>query len=232
MKRFHSYSSIFGRNWLIGVHLFPLLKRWGAEEKGILLDLGCGESPYKSFFPHVKKYLRIDRNKIDDEVITGDLINIPLPDETVDMVLLFQALADLPEPLRCLKEVHRVLRQGGRIMIFESMSYPEHDLPHDYYRIMPPGIEFLTSQCGFQREEIHRLGGLFTRFGQLWNIHIMGKLINSAILSPLGRFGIFLCNGFCYSLDTLFPRPALASDYISLFVKKNTVLSQGNDLAR
>ena len=179
MNRLAKFTSIFGANWVVGRYLLPELKRLGQEQHGVLLDLACGESPFRSCFPKVDKYLRVDRNPLDPEVTPGDMLAIPLASQSVDVVLLFQAITDVPNPLAVLKEVRRVLKPGGQLLVFETMAYPEHDAPYDFYRLMPEGLRTLAADAGLSLSECIRLGGLFTRFASLME-HVLDGRIESA----------------------------------------------------
>jgi SAM-dependent methyltransferase len=217
--RLLSFASVWGANWLTGRALFPVLKQWGRHETGIVLDVGCGESPFRQFFPHLQKYIRVDRVPVDEEVIVADINHLPFGDDSVDTVLLFQVLADSPEPGECLREIARVCKPGGNLIVFESMCFPEHDLPNDYFRLMPAGVEYLAQQSGFNLQKTIRLGGLFSRFALLWNNVIMAKLQKSPLLRWLGATGTLASNVCCYALDRLYPSSALASDYVARFTK-------------
>ena len=216
MNRLSKFNSVFGGNWVVGKSLLPQLSRLGSEQCGELLDLACGESPFRNCFPNVKSYLRVDRNPADAEVVMGDMLSIPLDDNSVDIVLLFQAITDVPNPVDALREVKRVLRPGGQLLIFESMAYPEHDAPYDFYRLMPEGLRQLAGAAGFTIQEFNYLGGLFTRFASLWNIFVMGGLKRSLLLRPLGHLGVASANLLFYTLDRLMPHPHLASDYFAV----------------
>lgn len=216
MGRLVKFTSLFGENWVTGRYILPELERIGNQQQGTVLDLACGESPFRRWFPNAKAYLRVDRSSADPEVMLGDMRSIPLEDSSVDMVLLFQAVTDVPNPIDVLKESKRVLRQGGQILIFESMAYPEHDAPYDFFRIMPDGLRSLASEAGLEVKECIRLGGLFTRFASLWNSCVMGGLKQYLIFRPVASLGIAVGNLLCYGLDRLAPHPNLASDYLAL----------------
>ena len=70
---------------------------------------------------------RQNTNSGDVYLLAGDVNNIPLAAESVDIVFLCEVLEHLNAPERALKEAHRVLRKGGYILI---------DVPwlHEIYR--------------------------------------------------------------------------------------------------
>lgn len=222
MKRLRKFTSVFGENWVVGRYLLPALGRIGRGQNGVILDLGCGESPFRRYFPDARQYLRIDRSPPDDEVIHGDMTCVPLPDGSVDVVLLSQALTDVPDPSAVLKEVRRLLRHGGTVLVFESMCYPEHDAPDDYFRLMPEGLRVMASMAGLQTRECIRLGGLFTRFASLWNTFLMGGLMRYRTLAPVASLGVAAANIACFALDRAAPHPRLASDYLAVLTLADT----------
>ncbi len=215
-SRFRKFKSVFGENWHVGRYLLPRLQAIGADTNGVVLDLACGESPFKGFFPKARGYLRIDRFPSDPEVLHGDMRAIPLPGNSVDFVILSQALSDVPVPIDVLKELARILMPGGQVLVFESMAYPEHDMPYDYYRLMPAGLSYLAEHAGFDTQELTYLGGIFTRFSELWANHIMGALKQFPMLRPAAAIGIAAGNIICYCLDRAVSRPRLASDYLAI----------------
>jgi SAM-dependent methyltransferase len=215
-SRIYRFTSIFGEAWLVGHYLLPKLRALGGERYEVVLDLACGESPFRELFSDVGQYLRVDRSSMDPEVIDGDMRAIPIVDSSVDLVILSQALSDVPVPAMVLNELARVLVGGGRVIVFESMSYPEHDMPCDYYRLMPSGLNWLATEAGFKVEECTYLGGLFTRFASLWADFVMGKLKQHWLTRPFAAPGIAAGNIICFVLDRLMTRRNLASDYLAV----------------
>ena len=52
--------------------------------------------------------------------VQGDSMALPFADESFDFVVLHLIVAVVPEPQRCLSESARVLRPGGRILLFDK----------------------------------------------------------------------------------------------------------------
>ena len=88
---------------------------------------------------------------VDARVMDGHALDFP--DESFDAVILHLIIAVIPDPVRCLHEVARVLRPGGRAVIFDKFV-PDDTNPPLLFRLMNP----LTSLFG--TEITRRLGML------------------------------------------------------------------------
>jgi ubiquinone/menaquinone biosynthesis C-methylase UbiE/DNA-binding transcriptional ArsR family regulator len=55
----------------------------------------------------------------------GELERLPIPDETVDVALLSQALHHAEDPVRALAEARRILRRGGRVLVLDLREHGE-----------------------------------------------------------------------------------------------------------
>lgn len=91
--------------------------------------------------------LQIGRKKIDTrpfkEKVTlqrADAMALPFPDASFDAATFSFGIRNVPDPLASLKEIHRVLRPGGRCLVLE-FSLPRQPLKsfHLFYlrRILP-----------------------------------------------------------------------------------------------
>lgn len=210
------YTSVFGEAWVMGRHLWPRLRGIGAGQYDVVLDLACGTSPFKGLFLNAEEYIRIDRLPTDNDVIAADMRSIPLADSSVNLVILSQALSDVPIPLDVLEELARVLIDGGHAVVIESMCYPEHDMPYDYYRLMPAGLAWMAEKAGFEVEECIYLGGFFTRVASLWADYAMGMIGKHKGLRWLAALGVAVGNVTCAACDRLVMRRSLASDYFMI----------------
>ena len=55
----------------------------------------------------------------------GDLERLPIPDASVDVALLSQALHHAGDPVRALSEARRILRPGGRVLVLDLREHSE-----------------------------------------------------------------------------------------------------------
>jgi phosphatidylethanolamine/phosphatidyl-N-methylethanolamine N-methyltransferase len=80
---------------------------------------------------------------VEARVMDGQALEFP--DATFEVVLLHLILAVIPNPVRCLQEVARVLRPGGRAVIFDKFVSDEAK-PAVFLRLLQPAISFLGSE--------------------------------------------------------------------------------------
>jgi SAM-dependent methyltransferase len=72
-----------------------------------------------------------------------DIHALTFEDNSVGTVIALETLEHVADPLRAMKEVHRVLQPGGLAAISSLMFFPIHAHPWDYWRFTPEGFELL-----------------------------------------------------------------------------------------
>ncbi len=127
--------------------------------RGRIVDLGCGRGQYRRFLDGAH-YVGLDRHPGEAVSVRGDVLELPLRDGTVDCVLLTEVLEHTTDPLRSLREAHRVLRLNGFVYVTVPMSWCLHIEPNDYFRFTPYGVRHLASEAGFDVVRVGRIGGL------------------------------------------------------------------------
>ena len=102
---------------------------------GELIDVGCGEQPYRAYFAHASRIVACDfddnRGKVD---FTCPAHAIPVAAESFDPILCTEVLKHVPDPLAVWREFHRILRPGGNVLLTVPMYWPSHEEPYDFYR--------------------------------------------------------------------------------------------------
>ena|GEM_PF-1414875 len=72
-----------------------------------------------------------------------DVHHLSFADGSVGTVISLETLEHVADPLRAVREMHRVLRPGGLLAISSLMFFPIHAHPWDYWRFTPEGFELL-----------------------------------------------------------------------------------------
>lgn len=162
------------RAYLVTVMLENSLQSCSTFVKGTLLDVGCGRRPYeKTFFAAAEKYVGMDylsdRSKPD---IIGSAQAIPVPDNSFDTVTSTEVLEHVPDPLKAMREMCRVLKPGGYLILTTPMFWPRHEVPYDYYRHTYDGLLHLVKESGLELTKIFNRGRSYAFLGQvLQHIH-------------------------------------------------------------
>ena len=139
-----------------------------------ILDAGAGNAPYRELFAHCD-YVTADwANSPHEQAaaadICGSLEALPIGAGSFDAVLSTQVLEHVAEPLRVLRELHRVTRPGGRLYLTVPLVGELHEEPHDYFRYTPHGLRHLLNSAGFSVESIRPRNGYFTTLASLSRI--------------------------------------------------------------
>jgi SAM-dependent methyltransferase len=136
-----------------------------------VLDAGAGELQYAQLFDR-ERYFSMDLGvgdvgwdygRID---VVGDLAAIPFRDQSFDAVINVVVLEHTRQPHQVVREMGRVLRNGGRMLIVVPQEWGMHQLPHDYFRFTRPGLEMLLRDAGFSDLTTEPVGGFFTLLGR------------------------------------------------------------------
>jgi SAM-dependent methyltransferase len=165
----HSYD------FLIHRFLYSSLFRAKEFMRGRLLDVGCGSKPYeKLLFDSVSEHVGIDipieesanKNKKKADIYYDINLGLPFESRTFDSVLCTEVLEHIPEPGKLIREINRVLKTGGHLVLTAPQVWGLHEVPHDYYRFTEYGLRYLAEKCGFKIIWIEKEGGIFVMLGQ------------------------------------------------------------------
>jgi SAM-dependent methyltransferase len=134
------------------------LARWLAEEAERaatdlgayrLLDVGCGEKPYAPLFaPHVAEYVGLDTAAHANADLVGPIEAIPAPDGSFDVAICIQVLEHVDDPAQGVRELSRVTRAGGRVLLSTHGTIVYHPNPVDLWRWTHEGLRRLFEENG------------------------------------------------------------------------------------
>ncbi len=143
--------------------------------EGSVLDVGCGQKPYRFLFKKTKKYMGIDLNTYSknqvfntqkpDTYFTKDYTKnytLPYATNSYDHTVSFQVLEHHKKPAKMISELVRVTKPGGLILISAPFIEGLHEEQHDYYRFTKYALIdlFKTNDCKIV-EVIHQ-GSVFS----------------------------------------------------------------------
>jgi SAM-dependent methyltransferase len=132
------------------------LRRILAEPKGNVLEVGCGNQPYRFLFKdasyraidHLRSQEFIPARRPDVTYYEGDVF--PVDDNSQDFVFHSEVLEHVEDPELLLRECHRVLRPDGCLLFTAPLNYRFHYIPYDYFRYTPSGLQLLLAKAGFR----------------------------------------------------------------------------------
>jgi len=94
------------------------------------------------------------------ELVEGDIEDLPLPDDSHDVVVASQALHHAESPARCLAEAKRILVPGGRLLVIDLLAHTEEwvrdKLQHRHLGFTEPQLESLLTDAGFEKRRVLR----------------------------------------------------------------------------
>ena len=144
--------------------------------KGVLVDLACGEMPYKQYIldhnKDITKYIGIDVNYVPEyQQFKADMEwdgkKIPLADNSVDTLIATEFFEHIDNLEEVLVEIRRVLKKDGLLFFTVPFVWPLHVTPYDEYRYTPFSLIKTFKKAGFDKITIGNLGGHHAALAQM-----------------------------------------------------------------
>lgn len=169
-----------------------------------LLDAGCGKGYLgETVRPYTQEYIGFDisssaieisRKRIPHSMFkTGSLLHLPFEDESFDCIICSEVLEHIPEHNKAIKELHRVIKKGGTVLI----STPNRINPDMIWRILVYGKYTLQV---FDKPILHTLlkksfkqeGFVIEEFFSFFFLPIWGEKMPRFLKVPLMKFQEFI----------------------------------------
>lgn len=174
---------------------------------GNLIDLGCGNMPFKEFLLDlVNTYDSLDLWPYSEEVTyVGDIQDMSMIDSAAyDSAICLEVLEHVPDPQRAIREIYRILKPSGILVISVPHLSRIHNAPYDYFRFTSYGLAHLLRSVGFNIVDIWVKGGIFSFLGHQMSIVILGGCWGTPGLQKMALTLVKYCITIpCYKLDQL-----------------------------
>lgn len=133
--------------------------------EGRVLDVGCGHMPFRrDVLESADSYEGFDvERRVPGVEHVGDVQDMEdIPSAVYDTVLCLEVLEHVPRPGQALREIARVLKPGGKVILSVPHLSRLHEEPHDYYRYTKYGLRYMLSRAGLETVSIEPREGLLS----------------------------------------------------------------------
>ena len=144
-----------------------------------VLDYGCGERPYESWFVAAGAHYRGADLDGAHEVKIGADGALLAEDASAELVASFQVLEHVWDVATYLREAHRVLAPGGWLLLSTHGTWLYHPHPGDYRRWTVDGLKLEVEAHGFRLVSMRPVAGPLawtTVLRGLGLCHFLGRL--------------------------------------------------------
>jgi len=143
------------------------------ELSGSLMDFGCGSKPYKPLF-NVTEYIGVDfqgqghshENELIDVFYDGK--TLPFENDRFDSIFSSEVFEHVFNLEHMLKELNRVLKPGGKMLITCPFAICEHETPNDFARYTSYGLTDLLKRNGFKILQFNKVGTAYETSSQIF----------------------------------------------------------------
>lgn len=211
-------------NWLEAT-----LKKIPAGSK--ILDAGAGECQFKKFCSHLDYVSQDfaqytgsgeaglqtgtwDNSRID---IVSDIVSIPVADASFDAVMCTEVFEHIPEPVAAIKELHRILKPGGFLILTSPFASLTHFAPYHYATGFNRFFyEYHLPKAGFDILELSMNGNYFEFVAQeIRRIKQVARMYTTKKVNILER--VFM-QGVLFTLERLSKQGSKSSELVAFGV--------------
>ena len=100
--------------------------------------------------------------------LRADIDNIKLAGLSADLILVPNLVHHIKDQDKLFKEIARVTKVNGIVYIFEALVRELHQIPEDFLRYTPFGLEFVLKKYKLIKDEVETTGGPFSSIAYCW----------------------------------------------------------------
>jgi len=155
------------------------IREFASQVHGRVLDVGCGNRPYEQLFD-ASEYVGLELDTPENRLTkTADVYYsgtvFPFEPNSFDSVVCNQVFEHIFEPEAFLREIGRVLKNQGRLLLTVPFVWDEHEQPRDFGRYSSFGLTALLTRNGFEVLELRKTMDDIRVVFQMLNAYIFKK---------------------------------------------------------
>jgi len=144
--------------------------------------------------------------------LLGDICTFDFGDRKYDCVVLSEVLEHVHSPHLAIRNIHGLLKHGGRLVLTVPFIFPIHERPHDYFRYTRYGLEFLLSE--FKDVNIRERNSWAEAINVLALRLVVDRNRASRLVAPLFVLGAFVKLPFVMLLGKLVQTDLMTTGYV------------------
>lgn len=188
----------------------------------VVLNVGAGGRTAKVIEPVRARQgfqlISLDIDPARGPDIVADIITYA-PQVRYDVIVMIEVLEHVRQPFDAVRNVHRLLKPGGRLVLSTPFLFPLHDRPMDFFRYTRYGLEELLGE--FAQVEVRERDS----WAEVVCVLIARLLRESSFSARLVAPFAVLVAALCYPAAMLLGRMIKADGYTSGY----TVLATKSD---
>ena len=202
-----------------------------------VLDIGAGGCPHREKFNHCE-YFTQDFSQLADSQIqnqegygkidfVSDITEIPVPDKSYDVILCTEVIEHIPDPISAIKEISRILKPGGTLLITAPLQSGLHQEPYHFYGgYTKYWYQKFLLENNFTDLNIEPNGSLHTTYFALgstilksfleeifYNKNLFSKLIALISLCIFSPIFLILNPMFCFFWESVYQQKEFTAGY-------------------
>lgn len=205
------------------------------KSSGDVLDVGAGNSPWRSWLPATAHYQGLDIANSAEfgmvpcpaDVIYYDGNVFPFDSARFDSVFCIEVLEHAQNPELMVAEMARVLREDGRLVLSVPWSARCHHQPYDFHRFSRYRLADLLEENGFRDVQVVERGNDICTIANKLTVFSVGLVrggrgsFSSALVAVVFFFpAVFLASVFSVAAQlSLFFRFGRKDDPLGYFVR-------------
>lgn len=162
------------------------LRGLSLERHRSVLVVGAGHDPYRSLFKGSESYVCLDIEHVPGVTdVVASALDMPFDDGQFDCVIATECFEHIADPFAFCRELTRVLRPGGELVLTVPFLFHQHGDPFDFWR--PTRQCLLELLSSYESVRIQSLGN---------RLHVIADLVTTAkpkaLFTPLRIFNHLL----------------------------------------